>query len=187
MKKISVVIISLVMLIISNSCGVNGDPGHCYFSLDWEYYDEDYGVYYYEDNNPDVPEILNLESNVYYDCYPGIYDYYYESEDYEYWYTYEGTYTLIQNLGTSAHIFEDGLDGLDTYHELYLFIYARKALQKEPQNVSKKQLENSREKAMSSIPETVEEFSWEETEGDWTMKVTQKISKYRKQHEQQML
>ena len=48
MKQISVVVVSLVMLLISNSCGVNGDPGHCYISIDWEYYDEDYGVNFYK-------------------------------------------------------------------------------------------------------------------------------------------
>jgi len=180
MKKISVVVVALVMLLISNSCGVNGDPGHCYFSINWEYYNEDYGVYYYEDNNPDVPEVMNLESNLFYDCYPGSYDYYYESEDYEYLYTYKGTYTLIQNLGTSAHLFEDGMDGIDTYFDLYLFVYARKSLQKDIQASPKKQLELTRKKALSSKPVTVEEFSWEETKDGWTMKITQELSKFRK-------
>jgi hypothetical protein len=180
MKKISVVIVSLIVMLISNSCGVDGDPGHCYFSLDWEYWNDDYGVYFYEDDNPDVPEVLNLEPNVYYDCYPGSYDYSYESEDYEYWYTYKGTYTLVQNLGTSAHLFEDGLDGVDTSFELYLFVYARKALQADPTNSSKKMLENSRAEAMSYKPEAQEEYEWEETNEGWTMKVTQVVSKYRK-------
>ena len=181
MKKISVVIISLVMLIISNSCGVDGDPGHCYFSLDWEYWNEDYGVFFYEDDNPDVPEVMNLIPNVDYDSYPGTYEYQYESEDYEYWYSYEGTYTLIQNLGTSAHLFEDGLDGVDTYFELYLFVYARKALQTDSNLPTKKMREISREVTMTSKPESVEEYKWEETKEGWTMKHTQVISKYKKE------
>ena len=128
MKKISVVVTAIVLLVLSNSCGVNGDPGHCYFSLDWEYYDAEYGVMYYEDDNADVPEGINLEPNVWYDCYPGTYNYYYESEDYEYLYTYEGTYSLIQELGTTARLFADGMDGLDTHMDLYLYVYARKAV-----------------------------------------------------------
>ena len=180
MKKISVVIVSLVVLLISNSCGVNGDPGHCYFSLDWEYWNKDYGVFFYEDSNPDVPEVMNLEPNVYYDCYPGTYDYKYKSEDYEYEYIYEGYYTLVQNLGTSAHLFEDGLDGVDTSFELYLFVYARKSIQTDPDSSSEKMYENSGMNTTESKPESVEEYAWEVTKEGWTMKVTQVISKYRK-------
>lgn len=180
MKKFSVVLVFLVLLLISNSCGVNGDPGHCYFSIDWEYYHDDYGVYHYEDNNPDVPEVMNLEANVYYDCYPGTYTYSYKSEDYDYWYTYEGTYTLIQNLGTTAHLFEDGLDGIDTYFELFLLVYARKAIQVDMPGSTKNQLVISGENTLNSKPEAVEEFSWEEEKDGWTMKVTQVMSRYRK-------
>jgi len=180
MKKISVVVVSLVMLLISNSCGVDGDPGHCYISIDWEYYNDEYGVFYYEDNNLDVPDGMNLEAKLYYDSYPGTYDYYYESEDIDWEYTYEGTYTLVQNLGTYAHIFEDGMDGIDTYFDLYLLVKARKAVTSDIQNSSKKQLEISRGKTQRSKPETVEEFSWEETKNGWTLKYTQIVSKYRK-------
>lgn len=180
MKKIGVVLVSFVMLLISYSCGVDGDPGHCYISVDWEYYNEDYGVNYYEDNNPDVPDGINLVAGQYYDSYPGTYDYYYESEDPEWEYTYEGTYTLVQNPGTYAHLFQDGMDGIDTFFDLYLLVKARKsvssAMQDEPGKLDKK----SKEKASVSFPESVEEFSWEETKNGWTLKFTQVVSKYKK-------
>lgn len=180
MKKISLILTAIVLMLLSYSCGVDGDPGHCYFSVDWEYYDAEYGVYYYEDDNPDVPEGMNLEANVWYDCYPGTYNYYYESEDYEYLYTYEGTYTLIQELGTQARMFEDGLDGLDTYLELYLYVYARKALTSEAQSTAQKELRDQPVDLKKATPIKVEESSWESTKDGWKMIVNQKVKVYPK-------
>lgn len=128
MRRMRPFLVMLLLGAIAASCGVSGDPGHCYFSLDWEYYNEDYGVYYYEDNNPDVPESELIEPGLYYDCYPGTYDYYYESEDRDFVYTYEGFYTLVQNPGTPGGFLHDGMDGTDTYFDLYLYIYNRKGL-----------------------------------------------------------
>jgi hypothetical protein len=84
------------------SCGRTGDPGHCYISVDWEYWNENYGVYYYEDDNPDVPESELIELGLYYDSYPGIYEYYYEAEDPDEWFKYEGFYELLQNPGSEG-------------------------------------------------------------------------------------
>ena len=128
MRRMRPFLVIMLLGAMATSCGVSGDPGHCYFSLDWEYYNEDYGVYYYEDNNPDVPESEFIEPGLYYDCYPGTYDYYYESEDRDYVYTYEGFYTLVQNPGTPGGFLHDGMDGTDTYFDLYLYIYNRKGL-----------------------------------------------------------
>lgn len=126
--RISRIIAFYFLALIFSSCGPDGDPGHCYFSLDWEYYNEEYGVYYYEDNNPNIPESEDIEPGVYYDCYPGTYEYYYKSEDSISLYSYWGQYTLIQNPGYQGTLFHDGLDGADTYLDLYLYIYARKGL-----------------------------------------------------------
>src|SRR6056297_986214 len=128
MKALYKSILLAVIVIMSVSCGRSGDPGHCYISVDWEYWDEDYGVYYYEDDNPDVPESQFIDPGIYYDSYPGYYEYYYEAEDPDEWFTYEGFYELLQNPGTPGGLFRDGWDGADTYVDLYLYIYARKGL-----------------------------------------------------------
>ena len=130
MKSFKTYIIAIAFSLIAVSCGVDGDPGHCYFSLEWEYYHEDYGVTYYEDNNPDVPNLDEIVSGYYYECYPGIYDYKYLSEDTARSYTHEGTYELYQNSGTAGGLLHDGLDGADTYFELYLYVKARKSLER---------------------------------------------------------
>lgn len=117
-------VIWLALIILATACGVDGDPGHCFFSLDWEFYSEDYRVSYYEDNNPDVPESSKIDSEIYYDCYPGTYDFYYESEDPEFLYSYTGYYTLYQNPGLPGGFLRDGPDGADTYLDLYLLVYA---------------------------------------------------------------
>lgn len=188
MKKIGAVLIVVVLMVLSNSCGINGDPGHCYFSVDWEYYDDEYGVMYYEDDNPDVPQGINLEANVWYDCYPGTYSYYYESEDYEYLYTYEGTYTLIQELGTAARLFDDGMDGLDTELELYLYVYARKAVNADVMKTASIDAETSDGKQLSDlspdhttlVPLRVETSTWEQEKDGWKMIVNQTVKVYPK-------
>ncbi len=180
MKKFSLLITVIVLMILGNSCGVDGDPGHCYFSLDWEYYDSEYGVLYYNDDNLDVPSGISLEANVWYDCYPGTYNYYYESEDYEYEYTYEGTYTLIQELGTPARLFDDGMDGVDTYMDLYLYVYARKAVGAESQSDESKSLDEQSGELKTSVPLRVEQSTWEQEKNGWKMVVDQTVKVYPK-------
>jgi hypothetical protein len=146
MKNFKLIIVTGVFALLSASCGVEGDPGHCFISIEWEYYNENYRVYYYEDNNPDIPtfgvskaEFVGGDSyyrvsnsgntaseeivaGQYYESYPGKYDYYYESEDSMYLNVYEGIYELIQNPGSPGGLLHDGLDGADTYFDLYLYI-----------------------------------------------------------------
>lgn len=180
MTRIKLAVISLFILVICYSCGVNGDPGHCYISIDWEYYNENYGVYYYEDNNPDVPEGINLERLYYYDSYPGTYDYYYESEDYENWYTYEGTYTLVQNPGAPARLFGDGMDGLDTYLDMYLYIRARKDISGVRMNTGEKGLSEKPLDFYKSEPVFIELQNWEEEKEGWKIIFSQKATAYSK-------
>lgn len=120
-------IIAAITLLVS-SCGADGDPGKCYVSIDWESFDDNYGVMYYEDTNPAVPGGVNLQRNKYYLSEPGVYNYYYESEDYDYRYTYDGTYELVQDPGTPSGFFTDGADGEDEFLEIYLTVYAKKGM-----------------------------------------------------------
>lgn len=180
MKRSIILTVSVIILLISHSCGIEGDPGHCYISIDWEYYNDEYGVYYYEDNNPDVPEGINIEANYYYDSYPGTYEYYYESEDYEFWYSYEGDYTLIQNPGQPARVFEDGMDGLDTYLDLYLYVIARKSVKTDHEPATLKTMLNSPVENRSNELVRIEDSNWEVTKGEWTILFTQTMSVYRK-------
>jgi len=124
MKEFRRLLSFFVLILMVGSCGVEGDPGHCYVSIDWEYIRDDYAVTYYEDNNPAVPAAGEIIKGYYYDSYPGRYDYYYESEDPYYYYEYEGYYELIQNPGTPARLFSDGLDGAPYYFDLYLQVIA---------------------------------------------------------------
>ena len=169
-----------VLLTLSYSCGVDGDPGHCYFSLEWEYYADDYGVYYYEDNNPDVPDGADIVEKLYYDCYPGSYDYYYESEDPENWYTYDGVYSLVQNWGTPARIFEDGADGVDTFFDLYLLVDPLNVQRMTSQSPLDRKLSDSTHEFLKADPVSVEESSWEVIKDGWTMSVTQRVSVFKK-------
>ena len=207
MKNFKLIIVTIVFALLSVSCGVDGDPGHCYFSIDWEYYNENYRVYYYEDNNPDVPESDDIEAGYYYDCYPGLYDYYYESEDPEYWYEYTGFYELIQNPGTPGGFLHDGLDGADTHIELYLYIYARKSLgttegiQAPGDDLSATTMlsngattlsadiysdnavaQRSRSgRLITGDPLRVEINAWEKQQGDWVLHVEEQVKVYKKQ------
>jgi len=178
----------MVLAVLAVSCGVSGDPGHCYISVDWEYYYSGYGVYYYEDDNPDVPDFEYLDPKFYYASYPGTYEYYYESEDAENYYYYTGVYTLIQNPGSAGGLFHDGLDGADTYFSLFLEIYAKKGLSLR----SSDQQENSGnavsphpgEEDMASAPAdpgNVRTRSWEEHAGDWTLRVEENVKIVSKQ------
>jgi hypothetical protein len=189
MNLIKKFILVIMMFLIVTSCGVEGDPGHCYFSLDWEYYSDSYRVYFYSDNNPDIPESNDIERTVYYDCYPGSYEYYYESEDENNWYSYTGVYTLVQNPGYPGGLFQDGLNGADTYFDLFLMIYAKKGLViKENSYVSLRYEEvmnsdpglSNDVKLLTCVPNNLEERSWEETRGQFTLSVNEFIRVYEK-------
>lgn len=199
MKIYKAYIAVFIMSLMVVSCGVDGDPGHCYFSLDWEYYGEDYGVYYYEDDNPDVPVAGDIEPGRDYDCYPGRYDYYYESEDPEYVYKHNGFYDLFQNPGTPGGLLHDGLDGADTYFELYLFVKARKGLDRTGGLMSlpteqplgtlqfkEKCIEDIQGKLTHSggiilgNPLRVETMAWEQTKGNWTLRIEETMKVYKK-------
>jgi hypothetical protein len=199
MKLYKSIIISIVFILLLASCGVSGDPGHCYISIDWEYYNEDYRVYYYDDNNPEVPELDLIDAGYYYDSYPGIYEYSYESEDEHNWYSYTGTYTLIQNLGFQGGLFHDGLDGADTYFDLFLYIRARKGLAvDEPISIvdenanfkkfaANEQLITSNpsnviqaDRTINSFPIREDSRSWEQTKGNWTIIVNEEVRMFGK-------
>ncbi len=219
-----------VVAVFSASCGVDGDPGHCFISIEWEYFSEDYGVYYYEDNNPDIPkygvskgvsgkgnsyfDITNSDfvdseeivAGHYYESYPGKYDYYYESEDSPYWYKYTGSYELIQNPGTPGGIFHDGLDGTDTYIELFLNVHARKGLgvvgglpphddDLSARMMAGKEITTLTEDIPARNSDTqysrsgrliigealhIEESSWQIQDGEWQLHVEEKVMVFRK-------
>lgn len=183
------ILILPVVILLAVSCGRSGDPGHCYISVDWEYYNENYGVYYYEDNNPDVPESEFIEPGLYYDSYPGYYEYYYEAEDPDEWFKYTGYYELFQNPGTPGGLFRDGWDGADTYFDLYLYVYAKKGLTLKDAQVMKsdQQAETPALKttarsgrAITGAPERTETNTWEKTDGSWTIRVHEEVEVYRK-------
>lgn len=189
MKFFRYILLFIVSILFLNSCGVSGDPGHCFISLDWEYYNNDYGVYYYDDTNDDIPELDLIDPGWYYDSYPGDYEYYYESEDERYWYSYTGTYTLIQNLGFQGGLFRDGLNGADTYFDLYLSIYAKKAFISDDLTTAIQE-DAHIEKGVSGIspsgreivahPVTVDSNSWEEKKGEWIIRFEEEVKVYSK-------
>ena len=180
----------LLVVIFAASCGRDGDPGHTYFSLDWEYYNEDYGVYYYEDNNPDVPDSEDIIPRFNYDCYPGYYEFYYESEDPSYWYTYEGYYELFQNPGSPGGLFHDGMDGADSYFMLFLYVDPDRMeagkknsrinmASDQPESLTLKTTPETRF-LKDAVPVHTEFQNWEQSEGAWTMKVQQEVKVYLK-------
>ena len=177
------------LMALSYSCGVAGDPGHCYFSLDWEYYNEDYGVYLYRDDNPEILGLDLIERGAYYDCYPGHYEYYYESEDTVNWYTYTGYYTLYQNPGSGWGIFHDGVDGADTYFDLYLFVVAREDLAvdkiQDPEVLKEKARTSMGKETPSGRmiefpPIYIANRTWKQEKGAFTLTFTEEIRSYRK-------
>lgn len=192
-SKIKSVSAILAFSLFIGGCGLDGDPGHCYFSLDWEYYNPSYGVYYYEDNNPDVPESEDIVPRKYYDSYPGLYDYYYESEDSFYVYTYTGEYELIQNQGMPGGVFQDGQDGADSYLDLFLFIYEEVGLQKKSkflQNDEKdvcgnqesrlnaKNTKSGKIVAESPVMDENREKTYQQ--GNWTIQIDERVRVYLK-------
>jgi hypothetical protein len=189
MKIIRPYIVFILFSIILSSCGVAGDPGYCFFSLDWEYYDDEYGVYYYEDNNPDIPESESIVAGQYYESYPGAYEYYYESEDYTFVYTFTGFYNLVQNPGTPGGFLHDGLDGADTFFDLYLYVLQRKSLPIDgnlkslpSEKAVNRNLEDAPRsgKPVAGDPVHTETREWEQTQGDWTISFHEEMRVYRK-------
>ncbi len=187
MKAIYKPILLAVIVIMAVSCGRSGDPGHCYVSIDWEYWNEDYGVYYYKDDNPDVPESQFIDPEIYYDSYPGFYEYYYEAEDPDEWFTYTGYYELFQNPGTPGGLFLDGWDGADTYFDVYLYVYARKGLTLKDAQITKSaeqpdvpalEATSRSGRAITAAPVRTETRSWEKTDGPWTISVTEEVKVY---------
>lgn len=178
MIRIRIGFVLALLVAMFTSCGVDGDPGHCYFSLDWEWYSEDYGVYYYEDNNPDVPQSADIEPQLYYDCYPGEYEFFYKAEDPRSWYEYEGFYILYQNPGFRGGLFRDGPDGVDTYFDLYLLIYPEEEdlriagsihMEEAPMESLAAPLLSFSDRPVMMDPDSTEEFNFIRTKGDWTL------------------
>lgn len=189
MKTFKIILLITGIGLMAGSCGVTGDPGYCYISVDWEYYNENYGVHHYADDNPDVPDSLDIEKGKYYESYPGTYDYSYKSEDSVYLYSYIGNYTLLQNSGSMGGVFQEGLNGADTYVDIYLYIYARKGLSgsNKLKSVSK-EIPDEIAPANLPFPETrsasnpvyTEQRNWSETSGDWTIVVEEEVRVYSK-------
>jgi hypothetical protein len=199
MRSYKPYIVAIAFGLMALSCGIDGDPGHCYFAVDWEYYNEDHGVYYYEDNNDEVPDSDEIVSGWYYESYPGVYDYFYEAEDPEFWYRYNGFYELLQNSGSPGGLLHDGLDGADTKFKLFLYIEAMDSLvytsgPKSAPSVqpvatspsAKMAVEGAMHELASSgrefhgTPLRVETREWEQIKGEWTMRVEQTVRVYRK-------
>lgn len=194
MRFFKVAVLFVSGLLMFNSCGVSGDPGHCYVSVDWEYYNEEYRVYYFEDDNPAVPDMEFLEPGLYYDSYPGLYSYYYESEDTAFIYKYNGIYELLQNSGFPGGLFHDGPNGVDTYFDLFLYIYAKKGLAVNTEVsgdccfgdslISRTYTEGSlRNTAIE--PQHTESREWTVTKGDWILSVKEEVSVFAKSHTHQ--
>ena len=174
MKTLRNILLVGVLTVLATSCGVHGDPGYVLFSLDWEYYSNDYAVTYYEDNNDNVPEWADIESQVYYECYPGVYDFYYESEDpYEYFET-EGWYELEQILGSNGGVFLDGMDGADTYFDLFLYV--------DPDLMSRKKTVENVEYLVDEEGNTYYKESFRKTEirGTWKLTFEKEVRVYKK-------
>lgn len=191
MRIFKIIVLFFSGLLVFYSCGVSGDPGHCYVSVDWEYYNEEYGVYYFEDDNPDVPDLEFLEPGLYYDSYPGLYSYYYEAEDTAFIYKYNGVYELLQNSGFPGGLFHDGPNGVDTYFDLFLFIYAKKGLTMNTEaagdscsNGSLQSFDSAEGSLRNSTIEPLHKESreWTVAKGDWILSVEEEVAVFAKSH-----
>lgn len=151
-------VLSILLMAFLVSCGVDGDPGHCYMTIEWEYYNEGYGVSYYEDDNESIPAWEELENGVEYDCYPGEYTYFYTSEDSSCYYSYSGVYTLVQNPGYSGSLLKDGLDGVDTRFTLKLPVYALDSVEQ------------------LNACDSLKVSGFKLTKGRWTLNISEKAS-----------
>lgn len=109
--------IAVVAMFLLHSCiivddndwayGPDGRDGKAFFALDYDWNPP----YSYWDNNPSMPE--NAFYGEYYRSYPGIYQFEYFVNPYEYWY---GTYELFTYPGQPGQPHGvAGRDGADTY------------------------------------------------------------------------
>jgi len=117
MKGITNILRTLIMLAIvpafMTSCvhytdqGEQGLDGRVYFGIDYDFTP----IYSYWDNNFSVPE--NPYFGEFYRTEPGIYDFEYFINPYEYWW---GTYSLYQNPGEWGGTYgQQGLNGADSF------------------------------------------------------------------------
>lgn len=91
----------------SNYYGPHGVDGKAWFGIDYDYQ----ALYSYWDDNPNFPE--NPFYGEYYRTNPGLYNFEYFVNPYEYWY---GTYEIFINPGMSGGPHgQPGMDGNDTY------------------------------------------------------------------------
>lgn len=113
MKKLNLILAIIFPLfftsciVIDNTPGPPGRDGRAYFGVDYEHR----APYSYWDNNKSIP--YNPVLGNYYRTSPGLYDFEYFINEYDYWY---GTYEIWVNRGGpgGAHG-EQGYNGSDTY------------------------------------------------------------------------
>lgn len=113
MKNLTFILITFLTIsftscvVIDNTPGPNGRDGNAYFGIDYEHEPP----YSYWDNNKSIPYDPTLGD--YYYTAPGIYDFEYFINEYDYWY---GTYEIWVNVGgIGGPHGEPGYDGLDSY------------------------------------------------------------------------
>lgn len=113
MKKINIILAVATSLfftsciVVDNTPGPNGYDGFAYFGVDYEYHKP----YSYWDNNSSVP--FNPILGEYYQTRPGIYEFEYFINPYDYYY---GTYEVrINRGGLGRPNGEPGYNGMDTY------------------------------------------------------------------------
>jgi len=113
MRKITIILALIAPLfftsciVIDNTPGPNGHDGYAYFGVDYEHLEP----YSYWDDNSSIP--FNPILGEYYQTRPGVYEFEYFINPYDYYY---GTYEVWINRGGigGAHG-EQGYNGLDTY------------------------------------------------------------------------
>jgi hypothetical protein len=94
-------------VVVDSSPGPNGRDGNAYFGVDYEHS----APYSYWDNNSSIP--FNPILGEYYHTYPGVYEFEYFINPYDYYY---GTYEVFINRGGLGGSYgEPGYDGADTY------------------------------------------------------------------------
>ena len=113
MKKIQIILTILIPLmftsciVVDNTPGPHGRDGNAYFGVDYEHH----APYSYWDDNGSIP--YNPILGEYYRTYPGVYEFEYFINPYDYYY---GTYEVWTNHGgAGGYHGEPGYDGLDTY------------------------------------------------------------------------
>ena len=108
---ISSLLLTSCVTVVNNTPGRPGRDGRAFFGVNFQ----NQPPYSYWDNNPSIPN--NPSLGTYFPTAPGIYQFEYFVNPYEYWY---GTYEIFINLGGpgGAHG-EPGLNGMDTYLMLY--------------------------------------------------------------------